>query len=393
MFQHRFKYFYTDIGKAMVTLILNIDRDNDYGEKAHIQGPLIGYSQCYSAAVKLITADPEDSDANALFGALKHYELLQSRGEDVEIALVTGDDDVGEKSDEIISKQLEQVYTGKKFDDTVLISDGAEDDYVMPLILSRTKIRYVKHILVRHNQNIESLYYYVVRATKDKKLVKKFAIPIGLILLVYGVTVLSLIAFFDLTGKVNTSPSLYAFTLVIIVIGGYFTDKGFDIKEKIVKTMNDVKAYSEEARVMFISTLISIGIFLVGIASTYSILYGKTPALDRVLLFLEIFSIWAYASLASRALFKIVDIFIGGNSLMSSTLVYAVPFSLSAELTFIGIVGYLRYSLKFVNFGSALSSLILILLGISVALITAGIHKKKMAIYEQNGFLERDNHQ
>lgn len=392
MFQHRFKYFYTDIGRAMVTLILNIDRDNDYGEKAHIVGPLVGYSQCYNAAVKLITADPEDSDANALFGALKHYEMLQSKGEDVEIALVTGDDDVGEKSDEIISEQLDKVFSGRKFDDTVLISDGAEDDYVMPLILSRTKIRYVKHILVRHNQNIESLYYYVVKAMKDKKLVKKFAIPIGIILLVYGITVISLLAFFDLTGKINTSPSLYAYTLVIIAVGAYSFERGFDIKHKIAKVMNEVKAYSEQARVMLISSLISIGIVLVGIASTYSILYGKTPVLDRILLFVEIFSIWAYASLASRALFRIADIFIEGNSLMPNTLVYVVPFSLSAELTFIGILGYLRYSLKFVDLGSGFGSVILILLGISFALITAGVHKKKMSIYEQRELIGRENH-
>jgi Predicted membrane protein len=377
----------------MVTLILNIDRDNDYGDKAHIVGPLVGYSQCYNAAVKLITADPEDSDANALFGALKHYEMLQSKGEDVEIALVTGDEEVGERSDEIISGQLDQVFTGKNFDNTILISDGAEDDYVMPLILSRTKIRYVKHILVRHNQNIESLYYYIVKAMKDKKLVKKFAIPIGIILLVYGITVLSFLAFFDFIGKVNNSPSLYAYTLVIIAIGAYSIERGFDIKEKILKVLDEVKAYSEQARVMFISTLLSIGIVLVGIASTYSILYGNTPALERILLFFEIFSIWAYASLASRALFKIADIFIEGNSLMSNTLLYAVPFSLSAELTFIGILGYLRYSLKFVNLGSGFGSVILILLGISIALITAGVHKKKTSIYEQNSVMDRENNQ
>ena len=54
----------------MRTLILNVDRDNDYGDKAQIEGPVIGYSECYAAAVKLVSIDPEDSDANALFGAL-----------------------------------------------------------------------------------------------------------------------------------------------------------------------------------------------------------------------------------------------------------------------------------------------------------------------------------
>ena len=374
----------------MTTLILNIDRDNDYGEKSGIKGPVVGYSQCYNAAVKLITADPEDSDANALFGALKHYENLQSKGEDVEIALVTGDDDVGEKSDEIISKQLDDVFSEGKYNDCILISDGAEDDYVIPLILSRTKIRYVKHIIVRHNQNIESLYYYVVKAMKDKKFFKKIFIPIGLILLVYGVAVLSFIAFFDLTGKLTTSPSLYALTLVIIVLGAYFTERGFDLRTKINTILNDVKAYSEEARVMFISTIVSIGIFLVGITSTYSILYNiRMPPLDRLLFFLQIFGIWVYVSIVSRALFKIADIYIGGSP-RSDTIFYAVSFSLSAELLILGIVGYLRYSLKYVGFGQALESVIIISVGIAIAMITAAIHRKRTAFLSSGNYTNKD---
>ena len=374
----------------MTTLILNIDRDNDYGQKSGVKGPVVGYSQCYNAAVKLITADPEDSDANALFGALKHYEDLQSRGDDVERALVTGDDDVGEKSDEIISSQLDSVFSDGKYSDCILISDGAEDDYVIPLILSRTKIRYVKHIIVRHNQNIESLYYYIVKAMKDKKLLKKIFIPVGLILLVYGVAVLSFVAFFDLTGRLTTSPSLYAYTLVIVVLGGYFTERGFDIRTKIDRVLNEVKAYSEEARVMFISTIVSIGIFLVGIASTYPILYDlKMLPLDRILYFLQIFGLWVYVSIVTRALFKIADIYIGGSP-RSDTLFYAVSFSLSAEFLILGILGYLRYSLKYVGFNQALESVIIITVGIAIALVTAAVHRKRMAFLGSGSYTSKD---
>ena len=35
----------------MTTLVLNVDRDNDFGTKAGVKGPLVGYSQCYNAAV------------------------------------------------------------------------------------------------------------------------------------------------------------------------------------------------------------------------------------------------------------------------------------------------------------------------------------------------------
>lgn len=361
----------------MTTLVLNVDRDNDFGVKAGIKGPLVGYSQCYNAAVKLITVDPEDSDANALFGALKHYEHLQSKGEDVDIALITGDEDVGEKSDEILSSQIEQVIGTGKYKDVVLISDGAEDDYIIPLILSRARIRYVKHIIVRHNQNIESLYYYIVKAMQDKKLVKKIYIPVGLILLTYGVTALSFAIFFDFIGKSAVNPSFYAFTLVTVVIGGYFTERGFDIKDHLMVMIRDIETYSEEARLMFISSIISIGTILVGIASTYSIFYNTSLLpLNRVLYFFQIFSLWVYAAIISRALFKIADIYVGGLK-SSSTLYYAISFSVSAEILLFGIIGYIRYALKFTGFGYSIFSIVLIVLGVSIALITAGIHKRK----------------
>ncbi|MCL4346279.1 MAG: DUF373 family protein [Candidatus Thermoplasmatota archaeon] len=361
----------------MTTLVLNVDRDNDFGIKAGIRGPVVGYSQCYNAAVKLITVDPEDSDANALFGALKHYEHLQSKGEDVDIALITGDDDVGEKSDEILAAQIEQVVGVGKYNDVVLISDGAEDDYIIPLILSRVKIRYVKHIIVRHNQNIESMYYYIVKAMQDKKLVKKFYIPIGLILLTYGITALSFAIFFDFIGKSAVSPSFYALTLVTVVIGGYFTERGFDIKDHLIELIKDIQTYSEEARLMFISSIVSIGIILVGISSTYSIFfYTSVQPIDRILYFFQIFSLWAYSSVLSRALFKIADIYVGGSKSIPS-LYYAISFSVSAEILLFGIIGYIRYALNFTNFRYSIFSIVLIVIGVSIALATAGIHKRK----------------
>ena len=88
----------------MTTLILNVDRDNDYGIKAGVDGPVTGYGECYNAALKLISVDPEDSDANALFGALSS-----------------------------LSPELTSPFPTDAFF----------------IISSRIRIRYVKHILVR----------------------------------------------------------------------------------------------------------------------------------------------------------------------------------------------------------------------------------------------------
>lgn len=363
----------------MTTLILNVDRDNDFGEKAHIKTPVLGYSQCYNAAVKLISIDPEDSDSNALFGALKHYEMLQSKGEDVDIALVTGDDDVGPKSDEIIASQLDIIMQPGKYKDVILISDGAEDDYIIPLILSRAPIRYIKHIIVRHNQNIESMNYYIVRAMQDKKLVRKIAMPIGLILLTYGIAALGFAIAFTITGSTNSNSSFYAFILVIVVIGAYFTEKGFQLKDNMILLSDKLREYSEQARIMFISTIISLGIFFVGIASTYTILSSTGNLLNNILIFLQQFSIWIYASIGSRGIFKLVDIYVAG-SVKTDSIYYAIAFSVSAEILLYGIIGYIRYSLKFSNFNYSIFSVGLILTGVAIALITAGIKRRKSIV-------------
>ena len=51
----------------MKTLILNIDRDDDFGRKADIKSPILGIKNNINAANKLGMADPEDSDLNAIF--------------------------------------------------------------------------------------------------------------------------------------------------------------------------------------------------------------------------------------------------------------------------------------------------------------------------------------
>ena len=61
----------------MKTLILNIDRDDDFGRKASIISPIVGYKNNVLAANRLGQADPEDSDLNAIFYALMTYNQLK----------------------------------------------------------------------------------------------------------------------------------------------------------------------------------------------------------------------------------------------------------------------------------------------------------------------------
>ena len=361
----------------MTTLVLNVDRDNDYGEKAGIEGPVVGFEACYNAALKLISQDPEDSDANALFGAIKHYQELLKQGVPSEIALVTGDMDVGQVSDERIGRQLDLLLSDDRFDDVVLVTDGAEDDYVVPLIISRKKMRYVKHVIVRHNQNIESVYYYIVKAFKDKKLINKFIIPLGLVLLTYGVVSLGFIFYQLFAAKIPAvDPSLGAITFVTIVLGAYFVERGFELWKLLKGLFSSVKEYAQETRIIFLSYVISASLIFVGIASSYVITVNSMKGdVDGVLIFLSMFTWWVYGAFFAREGGSAVEMYVNNNRNGIYRILYGLMFSLSVAFIVYGMINYIRYILQFIQFSSAIFSIFFLVLGLIIAMLSSMVHR------------------
>ncbi len=368
----------------MSTLILNVDRDNDYGIKAGVDGPVTGYGECYNAALKLISVDPEDSDANALFGALRVYEDLKRKNENVEIALITGDDNVGAKSDEILSKQLDDVLSMEHYDDLILVSDGAEDDYITPIISSRIRIRYVKHILVRHNENIESLYYYIIRGIKDKKIARKFTIPVGLLLLSYGLSLLIFtIYYMVITKSYLLSPGSGAVMLVTIILGAYFVGRAVEINQLIVKLVVNMKEYSQEAKISMLSYVVSFFIIVIGIAYSYESTIKTVPIINKILVFLTVLVWWILASFVSKELFDAFDVYMEERHGMSK-MWYGISFSLAIVLIFYGMMNYVRYVVGFIAFASMTLYLGYIIAGIIIALSASAVHKYFSSIKNKN---------
>ena len=61
------------------TLILCIDGDDDIGKKGGIDTPVLNREANIEAATSLALADPEEADANAMFGAVKLYDQLTEK--------------------------------------------------------------------------------------------------------------------------------------------------------------------------------------------------------------------------------------------------------------------------------------------------------------------------
>jgi putative membrane protein len=170
----------------LTLLVLCIDRDNDFGTKAGIQSPIVGRDANVKAATALGMADPEDSDMNSLFGAIKIFDEFIAKGRDAEIATLCGSQRVGPHSDALIAEQLDEVIAKLKVDRVVFVTDGAEDEFILPLVTSRVKVEGVQRIIVRQHQDIEGTYYIIKKAFEDPKLQRGILMPVSLALIVYG---------------------------------------------------------------------------------------------------------------------------------------------------------------------------------------------------------------
>ena len=87
-------------------LVVCIDRDNDLGKNGGVETPVFGRDQCISAGTRLAIEDPEDADANSIFGAVKIYEELVTKGYETEVAVIAGAYNRGVEADEKISSEL-----------------------------------------------------------------------------------------------------------------------------------------------------------------------------------------------------------------------------------------------------------------------------------------------
>ena len=246
----------------MKLLILCVDRDDDLGNKANINTPVIGREDCLKAAVALGIKDPEESDTNSIFSGISIYDEYIKEGVDVEVAVICGDKDVGIKSDTTLANQMETVITKVDPKSAVLVSDGAEDEFIYPILASRIRIDGIKRVVVKQSRNIESIYYMFARSMQDDRVRKKFVLPLALALIVFS-------TFFILTSIANSIypdaqiPDI-SWAVVFLTLGVYIIVKAYKLDEPI-------KAMSTDARTA-ISTIPFV--MLAGITIIAGILAG-----------------------------------------------------------------------------------------------------------------------
>jgi putative membrane protein len=206
--------------KTSRLLVICVDRDDDIGVKAGVMTPVVGRNACIEAAQRLALEDPEDADSNSIFAAVKTFEDLTSKGYQAEVALVSGTQNKGVQGDEKIVSQVKTIAMTFAANGAVIVSDGEDDESVIPIIQNVLPIVSVKRVVMRASRTVEYSYAVLGRYLKtiafDSKYSKFFLGVPGMLLLIGGVaTVLGL------TREI--------FAVLVSILGGAFLIRAFDV--------------------------------------------------------------------------------------------------------------------------------------------------------------------
>jgi putative membrane protein len=245
---------YGDIVAEGMLLVLCVDRDDDLGRKTEAKTPVVGETQVREAAVELATADPEDSDVNVLFEGLR---IADSVDQPVEIAAVTGKDGRDVEASRQIRRQLDWVIGGLDGDEVsaIVVTDGAQDESVLPVIRSRVTVDGVSRVVVRQAQDLESMYYTIKQVLADPETRGTLLVPLGILLLVYPLALVATLL--DLPGTV--------FGLVSGLLGLYLLGRGFGVHSWLAGRAGRTWQALFAGRVALVTNVVAAALLVVGV--------------------------------------------------------------------------------------------------------------------------------
>ncbi len=236
-------------------MVMSVDRDNDIGHKLNINGPITGKEKVLETATALSLEDPEDSDSNAIFGAVKVFEELKNKYSS-EVVVVTGHRNRGIDADREISRQLNEVLRERPSDFVVLVTDGADDEHVIPIIQSYIPILSVRRIVVRQSERLESSYYKIKDFIKETLENPKFA------RLVFGLPAIALLLYaaFGDTG----------WRIIVGVVGAYLFIRGFKLEDYVLGVFSELKESFTGRRLAFFMYIVAIAVTALAIYRGYN---------------------------------------------------------------------------------------------------------------------------
>jgi len=259
-----------------------------------------------------------------IFQALSLYDELKSRGEDVEIAIVAGNHMHMIEGDRKIASSLKRVIDETGVTNCIVVTDGAEDEFVLPIVQSRLPVSSVKRVVVSQMPNLEGTYYIIKKLLNDPKVARLVLVPVGLAMLLWAIAYLL------------DRPQI-ATIIVVGAIGIYLLYRGLGIDETLSSFVNALRASLTRGKVSFSTHIVGIVLIVVGIIMglmSLLVYYAEIGLLLYLLIFMYGAIIWfALAGIVSSIGVIIDNFFYDRDSLVK---VIVFPF-------FIGAIGLIAY--------------------------------------------------
>jgi putative membrane protein len=287
-------------------LILCVDLDDDLGRKTGFETPVVGRDNVEDAAVALANADPEDSDVNVCFQGIHLHDAIDD--ESVEVAVVTGTAKADVSANRKVGKEVDTVLASLSTGEDVraiVVTDGAQDESVLPVIRSRVPIDGVRRVVVRQAQDLESMYYTFKQVLADPETRGTILIPLGILLLIYPVAI------------VAEELGLPGSTLGVIsaLLGLYILFRGLGLEDAIDDTAERLRVGLFSGRVQLITYVVGVALLAVGGASGLETV-GELPSpepLSAASAFVYGSVQWGAAAGVVASLGRITDEYLAGS--------------------------------------------------------------------------------
>ncbi len=255
-------------------VVLAVDIDDDVS-KSGVKTPIFGRENVLDVATKLALITPEDTDVNALFGAIKQLDLLKSQGvENAEIAVVSGSVKGGVEADLNIRREVLEVKERLNPSGVVFVSDGGDDERVIPIIQSLLPLFSVQRVTVQYSKGIEENYRvlasYIRKGLTEPRFIKyTLGIPGLLIIASTALAIAGLSAYV-----------YYAFYAIGLVIGIIMTIRGFNVPEVIEEEW-------EKQPIYFIGRVVSLIVLVVAVFTDVEIVLSHVNPAESVSLIIK----------------------------------------------------------------------------------------------------------
>lgn len=236
----------------MRVLVLYVDRDGDLKSQG-LETPIIGRDEVLRAGIKYILENPDDSDANAVFAAVKIYDKLAAEygAENVNVAIVSGSADPA-VADFAVLKELGQILAVFDADAIYFVSDGPSDEAAIPAIQTKRPVVSVHRVVVKQARGVEETVtlfrHYLNKAVREPEYRR------------YTVGVPALLAFILLLGAVFNQAVVWQVLNVAFLFLAFFVMLyGFGIYDFLREIL-------KKFEVTFIITIVSLFVLVIYIA-------------------------------------------------------------------------------------------------------------------------------